>query len=191
MQSLVRDITAEGSPAQPAPTHTAGDGRASDSERCARPHAPQDPEEPVGLTLGAGSVGEACNRKKPAGGRPGKAGRFRATGCRVENLRLGADPARRATDKRPLLSGPSEAGRRSRGPEGETRRLLRRTASATAMPKASPPPNHFAKNKKKRRGCGAFHCQPETGAISTRRNGTWRRWEPLRRRRAAGRPGRR
>jgi hypothetical protein len=58
---------------------------------------------------------------------------------RVENLRLGADPARRAISTRPLLGGPSEAGRRSRGPEGETRRLLRRTASATAMPKASLP----------------------------------------------------
>jgi hypothetical protein len=55
-------------------------GHLSDRERCARPHAPQASEEPAGLTLGAGSVGEARNRKKPAGGRPWMAGRFRATG---------------------------------------------------------------------------------------------------------------
>jgi hypothetical protein len=39
--------------------------------------------------------------------------------------------------KRPLWGGPSLAGRRSRGPEGGTRRLL--PYSANARPKASPP----------------------------------------------------
>jgi hypothetical protein len=48
---------------------------------------------------------------------------------RVENPQAEPDPARRAIDKRPLLGGPSKAGRRSRGPEGGTRRLLRRKAS--------------------------------------------------------------
>jgi hypothetical protein len=74
--------------------HLRRNGRLSDSERCARPHAPQDSEEPAGLTLGAGSVGEACNRKKPAGGRPGKAGRFRATG--VASKTSGGAPTRPA-----------------------------------------------------------------------------------------------
>src|SRR6187402_2956210 len=47
---------------------------------------------------------------------------------RVENPQQEPGPARRAISKRPLLR-PSLAGRRSRGPEGETRRLLLRPAS--------------------------------------------------------------
>jgi hypothetical protein len=115
-------------------------GYLSDSERCARPHEPQTSEEPVGLTLGAGSVGEGFDWARPVRG-PAMDGRpFSRDRSRVENPQSEPDPARRAIDKRPLLGGPSEAGRRSRGPEGETRRLLRRKASrATAMPKASPP----------------------------------------------------
>ena len=38
---------------------------------------PQGVEEPAGVTLGAGSVGEAAHRKKPEGGWPWMASRFR------------------------------------------------------------------------------------------------------------------
>ena len=59
---------------------------------------------------------------------------------RVENPQPEPDPARRAISKRPLLGGPSLAGRRSRGPEGGTRRLLHRTASAKRKAEGEPAP---------------------------------------------------
>ncbi|MGY4164328.1 hypothetical protein ACVKN3_002271 [Luteibacter sp. PvP120] len=69
------------------------------------------------------AAGEGFERKKPEGGRPGRPAVSAETGCRIGNLRSKPDPARRAIDKRPR-SGPSLAGRRRRGPERATRRLL-------------------------------------------------------------------
>jgi len=82
---------------------------------CSPPNQPHRGEEPAGATLGAGSGGEGFGWIRPAGGRPWMAGRFRATGCRVENPQSEPGPARRAIDKRPLLR-PSLAGRRSVAP---------------------------------------------------------------------------
>jgi hypothetical protein len=103
---------------------------------------PQSSKEPAGIALGAGSAGEASHRKKPEGGRPWMAGRFRETGCRVGNRRWGADPARRAIDKRPRFAAlpqrvagawprgrypPALATQREREAEGEpTKREKRR-----------------------------------------------------------------
>ena len=76
---------------------------------------------------------------------------------RVENPQPKPDPARRAIDKRPLLGGPSEAGRRSRGPEGGTRRLLRRrTASAKREAKGEPSPREMREEPQKSRLDGGF-----------------------------------
>src|SRR6187402_2707001 len=69
-QGLVPDSCVEGSPTQSAPTQ---DLRCVDC--CGRwldLTPPQSPKEPAGIALGAGSAGEACHRKKPEGGRPGR-----------------------------------------------------------------------------------------------------------------------
>jgi hypothetical protein len=100
-----------------------------DRQRCTFHRTPRRGEEPAGATLGAGSAGEGFDWIRPVRG-PAMDGRpFSRDRSRVENPQAEPDPARRAISKRPLLGGPSLAGRRSRGPEGGTRRLLRRNAS--------------------------------------------------------------
>jgi len=96
---------------------------------CSPTNQPQCQEEPAGSPLGAGSRRRGIRTDQARRGPARTAGRSRETGCRVENPCAKPDPARRAIDKRPR-SGLSLAGRRRRGTEGATRRLLLQDAKA-------------------------------------------------------------